>query len=174
MLWSDTINLMTEYNFCPKCGNKIDVGSEPPHCSTCNVTYYRNAKPTAGVLPVKDGKVLLAKRGRDPFKGAWDIIGGFMDADELPEDAAIREAKEETGLDVKITSLLGIYIDRYGENGDYTLNLHYIAEVIGGEMKPMDDVADLEWVPINDVPLDSGFQNTKDGLRDLKKLYEET
>ncbi len=163
---------MIEYNFCPKCGNTIDVGSEPPHCSVCNLTYYRNAKPCASVLPIKEGKVLLAKRGREPFKGSYDIIGGFMEANELPEDAAIREAKEETGLDVKITSLLGTYVDRYGEGGDYTLNLHFIGEVIGGDMKPMDDVVDLEWVAISDVPLDSGFQNTKDGLRDLKKLYE--
>lgn len=163
---------MTVYNFCPKCGTKIDANSEPPHCSLCNITYYRNAKPCASVLIVKDGKVLLAKRGREPFRGAYDIIGGFIEADELPEDAAVREAKEETGLDVKITSLLGTYVDRYGEGGDYTLNLHYIGEILSGDMKPMDDIVGLEWFNISEVPLDSGFQNTKDGLRDLKKLYE--
>lgn len=114
---------------------------------------------------------MLAKRGIEPYKGAYDIIGGFMKAHELPEDAAIREAKEETGLEVKITSLLGIYIDRYGNDGDYTLNIHYLGEVIGGEMKPMDDVIDLEWVEISKVPLDQGFQNTKDGLSDLKKQF---
>lgn len=163
---------MTKYNFCPKCGNSVDDGSGLPHCSNCDITYYRNAKPCASVLPVKDGKVLLARRGRDPFKGAYDIIGGFMEADELPEQAAIREAKEETGLDIKITSLLGIYSDRYGDDGDATLNLHYIGEIVGGDMKPMDDVADLEWIAISQVPLNSGFQNTRDGLRDLKILYK--
>jgi 8-oxo-dGTP diphosphatase len=96
-----------------------------------------------------------------------------MEANELPEVAALREAKEETGLDMKIVSLLGIYSDRYGEGGDYTLNLHYIADIIGGEMKAMDDVAELEWVDIDDVPLDEGFQNTQDGLRDLKKWFAE-
>lgn len=95
-----------------------------------------------------------------------------MEADELPDAAAIREAKEETGVDIKITSLLGIYNDVYGDDGDHTLNLHYIGEVIGGEMQAMDDVSSLEWVAISDVPLNEGFQNTKDGLRDLKVLFE--
>ena len=162
---------MILYNFCPKCGNKIDSDSVPPHCPVCNITYYSNAKPCASVLPIQDGKVLLAKRGREPYLGVYDIIGGFMEADELPEAAAIREAKEETGLDVRITSLLGIYVDRYGDGGDYTLNIHYLGEVIGGVMKPMDDVAALEWVSIDKLPLDSGFQNTIDGLSDLKKLF---
>ena len=163
---------MIEYNFCSKCGSPIDEGSEPAHCSHCNTTYYRNAKPGASVLPIRDGKVLLAKRGREPYKGMYDIIGGFMEADEAPEDAAIREAKEETGLDVKITRLLGIYVDRYGEDGDYTLNIHYIAEVLGGEMQAMDDIVGLEWIPIEDVPME-GFQNTQDALRDLIKLYKQ-
>lgn len=162
---------MIQFNFCPKCGTEILSDFSPPHCNVCDTTYYRNAKPCASVLPIKDGKVLLGKRARNPFKGSYDVIGGFMDENELPEDAAVREAKEETGLDIKITSLLGTYVDRYGEDGDYTLNLHYIGEVTGGEMQAMDDVASLEWVKIEDVPLDDGFQNTKDGLRDLKKRY---
>jgi 8-oxo-dGTP diphosphatase len=172
MLNKAIIYYMIQYNFCPKCGNKIDKESNPPHCSNCEITYYRNAKPGAAILPVKDGKVLLARRGRDPYKGAYDAIGGFMEESELPEDAAIREAKEETGLDIKITSLLGMYVDQYGDDGDYTLNIHYVGEVVGGEMKAMDDVASLEWVAISDLPLDEGFQNTKDSLRDLKLLYE--
>lgn len=162
---------MIEFNFCPKCGNEMPRSREPSYCGHCDVTYYRNAKPCASVLPVKEGRVLLAKRARQPHKGEYDIIGGFMEADELPEEAALREAKEETGLDMKIVCLLGIYKDRYGEDGDYTLNLHYIAEVVDGAMQAMDDVAELEWVSIDAVPLDQGFENTKDGLRDLKEWY---
>lgn len=162
---------MIQYNYCPKCGSKIDQRSEPPHCSVCDSTYYRNPKLCASVLPVDGGNVLLAIRGKDPYKGAHDIIGGFVEVNELPEAAATREAKEETGLDIKITALLGIYPDVYGDDGDYTLNFHYVGEIIGGDMRPMDDVVGLEWAPIQDVPLNEGFQNTKDGLRDLKKLF---
>jgi ADP-ribose pyrophosphatase YjhB (NUDIX family) len=164
---------MIRYNFCSNCGTPLDASSDPPHCNKCGITYYRNAKPCASVLPVKNGKVLLSRRGRDPFKGAYDIIGGFMDVNELPEAAALREAKEETNLDMKIVALLGIYTDQYGEDGDYTLNLHYIAEIIGGDMQAQDDVADLEWVAIDEVPLHESFQNTRDGLRDLQKWHKE-
>lgn len=163
---------MIQYNFCPQCGKPLNVKLEPPHCVNCDNTYYRNAKPCASVLPIKNGKVLLAKRAQAPYKGAYDIIGGFMEADELPEAAALREAKEETGLNMKIISLLGIYNDRYGEDGDYTLNMHYIAEIVSGDMRPQDDVAELEWIAIDSVPLNDGFQNTKDGLRDLQKWYQ--
>lgn len=163
---------MIQYNFCPKCGAPLDTKLEPPHCDSCNLTYFRNAKPCASVLPIKDGQVLLAKRAREPHKGAYDIIGGFMEQDELPEKAALREAKEETGLDMKIITLLDIYVDRYGKDGDYTLNIHYIGEITGGEMQAQDDVAALEWIPINKLPLNQGFQNTRDGLKDLQKWYK--
>lgn len=93
-----------------------------------------------------------------------------MEADELPEAAALREAKEETNLDMKITSLLGVYTDRYGDDGDYTLNFHYVTDIVGGEMRAQDDAASLRWVDINDLPLDEGFQNNIDALKDLQKL----
>lgn len=164
---------MVQYNYCQKCGNQIDEGSVPPHCGNCNVSYYRNAKPCASVLPIKDGKVLLSRRAKEPRKGEYDIIGGFMEEDELPEVAALREAKEETGLDLKIIDLLGIYNDQYGKDGDHTLNIHYIADIIGGKMKAQDDVESLEWIAIDKVPTNEGFQNTRDGLRDLKIWYKQ-
>jgi ADP-ribose pyrophosphatase YjhB (NUDIX family) len=162
---------MTEYNYCPKCGNSLDKTLNPPHCSQCDITYYENAKPCASVLPIRDGKVLLAKRANDPHKGEYDIIGGFMEVGETPEAAALREAKEETGLDMKIVSLLGIYNCRYGDGGDYVLDHHYIAEVTGGQMQAQDDAAELEWFDISNLPLDEGLENTRVGLRDLQKRY---
>lgn len=162
---------MIEYNYCSKCGRHLEKKLELPFCSKCEITYWRNAKPCASVLPIKDGMVLLAIRANEPHKGSFDIIGGFMEANELPEVAALREAREETGLEMKIISLLGFYNDEYGAGGDRTLNIHYIAEVIGGKERAMDDVAELRWVEIDKAPLNDGFKNTQDGLRDLQKWY---
>jgi 8-oxo-dGTP diphosphatase len=159
------------YNFCPQCGTKLDLSKQPIHCENCNKSFYNDPKPGVGVLPIKDGKVLLARRARDPLAGAIDVIGGFIEPNEHPEAGAVREAKEETGLDLAIISLLGIYTDRYGVDGEPTINIHYIAEVRGGEMRAQDDVSALDWVDIDDAPVDEGFKNTQEALKDLKKWY---
>jgi ADP-ribose pyrophosphatase YjhB (NUDIX family) len=163
---------MINFKFCPKCSTGLILKDGTPHCEKCNVSYYQNSKPCASVLIVKDGKVLLGRRAKDPFKGAVDIIGGFMEYGEDPKDAAIREAKEETGLDVKIIHLLGIYMDEYGPSGESTLNIHYIGEIVDGKEKAQDDVASLEWHNIESAPENEGFNNTQQAIRDLKIWHQ--
>ena len=163
---------MIEYNFCPKCGNKVIIKGQTAYCDNCKITYYQNSKPAASVLIIKDNKVLLGRRAQEPLKGQLDIIGGFMEYGEDPKVAALREVKEETGLDVKIIDLLGIYTDTYGKKGEATLNIHYIGEIISGEPKPQDDISELEWFEIDKVPLNEGMQNTRDALRDLQKWFK--
>lgn len=60
----------------------------PVKCGVCGKWHYHNSKPCAGALVVRDGKVLLAQRGVEPFKGYWDIPGGFLEAGEHPEHGA--------------------------------------------------------------------------------------
>lgn len=162
---------MVIYKYCTQCGRGLNLSEEYPRCEVCDITYYKNSKPCASVLPIKNGKVLLAKRAIEPYKNEFDIIGGFLEEGEHPEDGARREVKEETGLDVKIIDLLGIYPDRYGEDGDFTLSIHYIGEVVSGKIKAQGDVASLHWVPINKLPTNVGFKNTREALNDLKALY---
>jgi len=163
---------MISYRYCTQCGSSLELGGSYPRCPECGITFYKNSKPTAGILPIKGGQVLLSKRAIEPYKGAYDIIGGFLEDSEHPRDGAKREAKEETGLDIEPRELLGIYIDRYGEGGDHTLNVHYIGEVKGGEMNAQEDVASLHWVDIEKAPLNEGFENTKEALRDLQSWYK--
>ena len=125
------------------------------------------------VILTNEKNDILMVRQHHEDRDIWMVPGGAIEDGENSVEAAVREAKEETGLDVKITGLLGIYSDRYGEDGDYyTISIQYLGEVIGGELSTSDDLTDLEWIPIGEVPLNEGFQNTKDSLRDLKKLFE--
>ena len=123
-------------------------------------------------MPIKDGQVLLSKRGINPYKGDWDTIGGFLEPGEHPEVGALRETLEETGLNVKITGLFGVYMDKYGDDGDDVQINAYLAEVISGNVEAKDDVASLEWVDINKIDtITSRFKAVVEILRDLKQHY---
>lgn len=164
------------YKFCPICKTKISHKKDNVFCSKCKFTAYNNQAGCASSLPVKNGKVLLCVRKKDPYKGEFDLIGGFLEPLEHPKLGAIRETKEETGLDVKVIHELGIYPDIYGEGGQYTIGWNYIVKIVGGKMQAKDDVAKLVWIAIGDIPnlKLKGFKNTKEALQDLYKLYVKT
>ena len=160
-----------QYKFCVNCGAPLEQGGafEQQQCARCNAWHYHNSKPTASVVVFNNGRVLLAQRGVEPFKGYWDVPGGFLEAGELPEAGARRELLEETGLEIRIVDLLGIYIDTYGEGNYYTLNIYFIADVVRGELRVMDDVSALEWFALDALPNEFAFQHQHAMFADLKK-----
>jgi ADP-ribose pyrophosphatase YjhB (NUDIX family) len=117
---------------------------------------YENPKPCVAVLIVRDARMLLlARRAVDPGKGKWDIPGGFIDRGESAEQAVAREIEEETSLKVTSVKYLGSVPDEYGDSNAPTLNLAFIVEVSEGKPTPQDDVASLEWVPLDKLPPES-------------------
>ncbi len=121
---------------------------------------------------MRDGCVLLVKRAVEPFKGYWDIPGGFLEAGEHPLDGMLREVREETGLEVRVRELLGVYMDRYAIEGEeiFTLNHYYIVEPVSGELRAMDDISAFEWFPLGAVSLEGiAFEHEREVLRDLRK-----
>ena len=164
---------MTIYNYCPKCGKELGLNKfNIPTCDKCILSYYQNSKPTVGIIPVKNGKVLIARRGEEPHKGELDIIGGFLNDGEHPIDGARREALEETNLVIEPTEFFDITIDKYSIGNHYTLNIYYLGKVISGEMKVLDDVASLEWMNIEELPLTEGFPTTIGIFKKLKEWHK--
>lgn len=108
--------------FCDECGRPTEGGdpavADPPVCGEHGPRWrlVRNA-PCAEVLVERDGQVLLSRRAHEPFYGVWEIPGGFVDRNEHPVQAAVRELREELGIDVALTGLLGTYLEQsaYGE-----------------------------------------------------------
>ncbi len=158
--------------FCVRCGAKLVRRTIEnrlrPVCPKCGHIAFRNAKPAVGVLIERRGLLLLVRRARAPFKGYWDIPGGFLEEDEDAHTGARREAREETGLRVGIDGLIGVYHDKNGD--DHTLNLYYTAHVAGGREKAGDDADDLRWFEIGEIPKRIAFPgHTRAVMRDWRK-----
>jgi ADP-ribose pyrophosphatase YjhB (NUDIX family) len=149
------------FRFCPDCGDPLTPPAPETNvvsqiCSRCNAVHFRNAKPCAGALVVRDGRVLLGRRAVEPAKGHWDIPGGFLEPWEHPADAAVREVAEETGLQIRLTQLLSVVLDTYRDE-HYTLNLYYLAEIVGGVERAADDLAELGWFAEYELPDEFAF-----------------
>jgi ADP-ribose pyrophosphatase YjhB (NUDIX family) len=126
-------------------------------CPTCGYIHWGNAKPCAGALIVRNGKVLLIRRSIEPFKGYWDIPGGFCELDEHPTQTAIREAREETGLQIELTGLLGLWLDDYA--GSATLNIYYLARPLDRHPQAGDDADGVAWFAPRALPGRIAFTN---------------
>ncbi|TAK72586.1 MAG: NUDIX domain-containing protein [Dehalococcoidia bacterium] len=78
-------------------------------CEGCGFVHYLNPRVVAAVIIEHDGRVLLQRRAMEPGVGLWTFPGGFLEIGERPEEGAVREAKEEVGLDVELAGLHGVY-----------------------------------------------------------------
>jgi len=164
--------LNKNFKYCPKCRAELDLKSNFAACSECDFLHYQNPAPCTVLLFHKDNKVLLAKRAVDPQKGYWDVPGGFIENGETAEESAIREGKEETNLDIRIIKYLGSYPDIYGNTLLPTLVFIYQVEEKNNDyqqMKAQDDVAELKWFELDNLPNQFAFDNVKPSLDMLKK-----
>lgn len=143
-----------ETNFCPTCGNALRLmqhtGRERPYCDKCEMPYYIGTKVAVIAFILIDDKVLLTQRSLEPGKGKWALPGGFVDHDEAPEAAAIREVREETGLRVQIRQLLTVIPKQ--DDGMADLVIVYSARVVAGQMRAGDDAAAVAWFSRDALP----------------------
>jgi ADP-ribose pyrophosphatase YjhB (NUDIX family) len=156
--------------FCPKCGTRLVVrdvrGQRLPVCPACKFVMYRDPKVGAGVLVEDDqGRVLLVRRRVNPGRGKWHIPSGFVEAGEHPREAALRELREETGLEVAIEELFGVYTYSDDPRGA-GIWLCYRGHMIGGDLRPADDVSAVAFFAAAELPHEIAFPSTAAALAD--------
>src|SRR5215213_679526 len=138
--------------FCAACGSpteeRIVEGSSRPICTTCGQVVYLDPKLAVAVLIIRDGRILLGKRGpgsREP--GKWSFPAGFVERGERVERAAAREAREETGLDITVGNLIGLY----SSDGETVVLAVYEATSVG-EPRAGDDLVEVGWFAFSELP----------------------
>jgi 8-oxo-dGTP diphosphatase len=140
------------WRFCPRCASALDVQEAEAACPSCGFTAYAQSAPAVAAFIVEDGRTLLGLRAHEPDAGRWDLLGGFLGEGEAPLDGLRRELREETGLEIEPGAYLGAYVDSYGETGTAVLNLVFEVRVLAGDMAPADDVAELRWFDLEELP----------------------
>lgn len=132
-----------------------------PHCGKV-VEKYKNPFPTVDIIieltEEKDPPIILIKRKNPPY--GWAIPGGFVDYGESLESAAIREAKEETGLDVKLKYQLGAYSDPSRDPRFHTISVVFVATA-KGRPKAGDDAKEIGIFTKDSIPRDLAFDHAK-------------
>jgi len=105
------------------------------------------------VIPSEGGRVVLIRRGSDPYKGRWALPGGFVEVGETVEQAARREAAEETGLAVELAGLVGVYSDPERDPRGHNVSVAFLARVLSGELSAATDAAEASLLDPGTVEL---------------------
>lgn len=142
----------------------------------CGEPSYLNPKATVGAIVVDDdGRVLLGRRGVEPFRGLWDTPGGFVEAGESLEECVRRELREEAGIEIEVGRLIATVPDTYGPAGDATINAFFECRLMSGLPRPDDDVAELRWFSRDELPApeDLAFDCVRKALAAWRRVAAE-
>lgn len=158
------------YRFCPRCGGALELrrlkASEPERlvCQLCGFVFYLDPKIAVGtIIRSMSDRLVLVRRAIDPGYGKWVFPGGYVDRGESLTAAAIREAREECGLEVRLEGLVNIY----SYPGPSPVIIVYAARATGGELAADDESLEMGEFTAESIPwTDLAFRSTREGLRD--------
>jgi ADP-ribose pyrophosphatase YjhB (NUDIX family) len=158
------------YKFCPTCAAPLETrllkDGDPPRlvCTGCRQILYLDPKVAVGtIIRTGDDRLVLVRRAIEPGYGLWVFPGGYVDRGEAVTGAAIREAREEAGLDVELQGLVNIY--SYGERS--LIVIVYAARAIGGELCSDEECLEARLFRADEIPWDRlAFPSTSQALRD--------
>jgi len=161
------------FRFCPVCGSPFEPRvlrtGEPARlvCTSgaCGFVFYLDPKVAVGTVITRPNRdIVLVKRAIEPGYGKWVFPGGYVDRGEEVTLAAIREAREEAGLEVRLDRLIGIY----SYAGRTPIIIVYAATLAGGELVVDEEGLEARWFAPTALPWDElAFLSTREALRDF-------
>jgi len=133
-------------------------------CLACGFILYLDPKVAVGtIIRAQDDRIVLVRRAIEPGYGRWVFPGGYVDRGEDVPAAAIREAREECGLDISLDGLINIY----SYPGKTPVIIVYAATIVSGELAPDEESLEARMFAHPELPWDElAFRSTADALRD--------
>jgi 8-oxo-dGTP diphosphatase len=158
------------YRFCPACGGPLETrrlkAGDPDRlvCTVCGFVFYIDPKVAVGtIIRTEHDRIVLVRRAIEPGYGLWVFPGGYVDRGEEIMAAARREAKEESGLDVRIDGLINIY----SYSGGAPIIIVYAATALSGELCGDDECLEAGLFVRDSIPWgELAFRSTSEALRD--------
>jgi len=163
------------YKFCSICGGRLKKDKRGNlACIKCSFINFRNPRPTATGLILYKNRLLLTKRGKAPFKGWWDLPGGYVERGETAEQALKREIEEETGLDIKIKNVFGTYSGTasFGADKYWILSIVFFAQAQSQSLQANDDISDSRWFAKSEIPSKIAFDSNQKIIKDFLKIWK--
>ena len=159
------------FRYCPVCGGELELrvlkATESMRlvCTSCAFVFYLDPKLAVGTIIADDEqRVVLVRRAIEPGYGKWVFPGGYVDRGEDVQLAAIREAREECGLDVRLERLLNVY----SYAGRAPVIVVYTARVTGGCLACDDEGLEARFFEASAIPWDDlAFRSTREALREF-------
>jgi ADP-ribose pyrophosphatase YjhB (NUDIX family)/predicted RNA-binding Zn-ribbon protein involved in translation (DUF1610 family) len=158
------------YRYCPRCGTALEKRSlkanEPDRlvCPACGFVFYIDPKIAVGtIIRTESGRIVLVRRAIEPGYGKWVFPGGYVDRGEPLTSAALREAREECGLNVRLDGLINIY----SYPGRAPVIVVYAATALGGSLAADDECLEAAEVEPAQIPWSElAFRSTHEALQD--------
>ena len=153
---TDFFSTVRTITYCHFCGGSLTTrfveGNNRLFCEACDVPIYRNPVPANCIVVINMAdELLLVKRSVAPKVGWWCLPGGFMELNERPDESALRELKEETGLIGKAINLLGVTAAP-SSHYETILMMGYVVSTYAGQLTAGDDASDARWFPLHRLP----------------------
>ena len=164
------------FHFCPVCGGPLEQRSlregEPTRlvCTVCSFVFYLDPKLAVGtIITDPENRVVLVRRAIEPGYGKWVFPGGYVDRGEEVRAAAVREAREETGLDVRLDRLINIY----SYAGRVPVIVVYAATMLGGCLDCDEEGLEARFFAPQQIPWgELAFRSTKEALREFLGIIQ--
>jgi ADP-ribose pyrophosphatase YjhB (NUDIX family) len=162
------------FRFCPRCGGALESrllkDGDPPRlvCQACGFVFYLDPKLAVGTVICDDAnRIVLVKRAIEPGYGKWVFPGGYVDRGEEVQRAAIREAREEAGLDIRLGRLINIY----SYSGRTPVIVVYAATIAGGQLACDEEGLEARFFEPGEIPWNElAFHSTQEALQEFLGL----